>query len=63
MRWQSVRIVAEASANWSRTEGMMVTEGQLTFLPELPDAIVADNDDMAIGAVEPFGKRVMVSKV
>jgi inositol transport system substrate-binding protein len=46
------RIVAEASANWSRTEGMMVTEGQLTFLPELPDAIVADNDDMAIGAVE-----------
>ena len=45
-------IVADASANWSRTEGMMVTEGQLTFLPEAPDAIIADNDDMAMGAIE-----------
>ena len=42
-------IVGEASANWSRTEAMMVTEGQLTFLPEPPDAIIADNDDMAHG--------------
>ena len=45
-------IVGEASANWSRTEGMMVTEGQLTFLPEPPNAIIADNDDMAMGAIE-----------
>ena len=45
-------IVGEASANWSRTEGMLVTEGQLTFLPKPPDAIIADNDDMAMGAVE-----------
>jgi inositol transport system substrate-binding protein len=45
-------IVGEASANWSRTEGMLVTEGQLTFLPKPPDAIIADNDDMATGAIE-----------
>jgi inositol transport system substrate-binding protein len=45
-------IVGEASANWSRTEGMMVTEGQLTFLPEPPNAIIGDNDDMAMGAIE-----------
>ena len=30
----------------------MVTEGQLTFLPKPPDAIIADNDDMAMGAIE-----------
>ena len=46
------KLVGEASANWSRAEAMMVVEGQLTFLPEPPNAIIADNDDMALGAIE-----------
>jgi inositol transport system substrate-binding protein len=40
------------SGNWSRAEAQMLTEGQLTVLPSPPDAIVADNDDMAMGALE-----------
>ena len=55
-------IVGEASANWSRTEGMLVTEGQLTFLPKPPDAIIADNDDMAMGAIEAIGRRAATRK-
>lgn len=46
------RVVADVSANWSRAEALMVTEGQLTYLKPLPDAIVAGNDDMAMGALE-----------
>ncbi len=46
------QIVADVSANWSRTEAQMVTEGQLLFLKQTPQAIVADNDDMAMGALQ-----------
>lgn len=46
------QLVGDISANWSRAEALMVTEGQLTFLPKPPDAIVAGNDDMAMGALE-----------
>ena len=46
------QIVAEISANWSRTEAQMVTEGQLIFLKQMPQVIIADNDDMAMGALQ-----------
>lgn len=55
------RIVVEVSANWSRAEALMATEGQLTFLESPPDVIVADNDDMAMGALEAI-KRVGLEK-
>lgn len=45
-------IVGDVSANWSRTEAQIVTEGQLVFLKTPPDVIVADNDDMAVGALQ-----------
>jgi inositol transport system substrate-binding protein len=45
------QIVADVSGDWSRTEGYMVTLGQLTFLKSPPNAIIADNDDMALGAL------------
>lgn len=45
-------VVAEASADWSRSEAQMVAESRLNFLKTPPDVIVADNDDMAVGALE-----------
>jgi inositol transport system substrate-binding protein len=46
------QIIAEMSGNWSRAEAQMLVEGQLTVMTSPPDAIVADNDDMAMGALE-----------
>ena len=47
------RIVSEQTANWRRAEGLTVTEAVLTTLGrELPDVILAANDDMALGASE-----------
>jgi inositol transport system substrate-binding protein len=46
------QIIGEMSGNWSRAEAQMLTEGQLTVLASPPDVIVADNDDMAMGALE-----------
>jgi inositol transport system substrate-binding protein len=45
-------IVADVVANWSRADALTATEAQLIFLKTPPDAIVADNDDMAMGALE-----------
>lgn len=45
-------IVAEQTANWSRDQGLSVTSAILTGLSELPDAIVAANDEMGLGALE-----------
>lgn len=45
-------IVAEQTANWSRDQGLSVTSAILTGLSENPDAIVAANDEMGLGALE-----------
>lgn len=47
------QIVSEQSANWSRDQGLTVTQNILTSLGAArPDAIIAENDDMAFGAIE-----------
>jgi inositol transport system substrate-binding protein len=47
------RIIAEQSANWSRDQGLTVSQNILTALGgNRPDVILAENDDMALGAVE-----------
>ncbi len=45
-------IVAEQTANWSREQGLSVTNAILTGLSDLPDVIVAANDEMGLGALE-----------
>jgi inositol transport system substrate-binding protein len=46
------QIVGDVTANWSRTEAQTATEGQLAFLKQPPQVIIADNDDMAMGALQ-----------
>lgn len=47
------RLVADQSANWSRDQALTVTQNILTSLgPVRPTAILAENDDMAFGAIE-----------
>lgn len=46
-------IVASQTANWQRDQGLIVTQNILTSLGATkPDVIIAENDDMALGAVE-----------
>ena len=46
------QLVAEQTANFSRTEAVTVTEAILAGLDATPDVIVAANDDMALGALQ-----------
>jgi len=61
------KIVAEQAGNWSRAQALTVTQNILTSLGYIPDAIIAANDDMALGALAaieqagiPKGKIVVV---
>ena len=47
------KIVVEQTANWARDQGLTVTQNILTSLGKnRPDVIIAENDDMALGAIE-----------
>jgi inositol transport system substrate-binding protein len=47
------KIVAEQSANWQREQGLTVTQNILTSLgTQVPEVILCEDDDMALGALE-----------
>lgn len=46
-----IEVLAEKTANWSRSEGMTVMENWLQAFDQI-DAVVAENDEMALGARE-----------
>lgn len=49
--YPDIEIVAEPSCNWSREEGMTTTENLLQAYPDLK-CVVAQNDEMAMGALQ-----------
>jgi inositol transport system substrate-binding protein len=61
------QVVADQTANFARAQGFTVTQNVLTALGTPPEAIIAANDDMALGAVKalaqagiPKGKVMVV---
>jgi inositol transport system substrate-binding protein len=61
------QILVDQTANFRRDQGMTVTQNLLTSLGNPPDAIIASNDDMALGALQalqqaaiPKGKVTVV---
>lgn len=50
------KIVADQTANFARAQGLTVTQNILTSLGTPPDAIIASNDDMALGALEALNQ-------
>lgn len=55
--------VAEQPADFSRDQGLSVTENILTGLSETPDVIIAANDDMALGAAQAVEARGLTGEV
>lgn len=51
-KFPNIEIVAIEVGNWQRDQGVSITENWLTAYGEEINAIVANNDEMALGAVE-----------
>lgn len=48
----AVRVLARRSANWSRAEALALMENWLTAFPHQIDGVIAQNDEMALGALQ-----------
>ena len=55
-KYGDIRVVGKQSANFDRTEGLNVATNLLQANPDIK-AIFAENDEMALGAVEALGSR------
>ncbi|MFH4923963.1 D-ribose ABC transporter substrate-binding protein [Staphylococcus cohnii] len=53
---QSLDVVSKQSAKFNRTEGLNVTQNIIQAHPEI-QAVFAQNDEMALGAVEAIGNK------
>ena len=51
-QYPGIEILDKQTGEWQRNEGMMVTEDWLNKYGETLDAIVCNNDDMALGAIQ-----------
>lgn len=49
-KYPDIKVVAEQTGNWSRAEGMTLMENWLSGGQQI-DAVCANNDDMALGAI------------
>lgn len=64
-KYPDIEIVAEQTGGWMRDQGMRLTENWLQSGLEI-DAIIANNDEMAIGAalaVKESGKNILVAGI
>lgn len=61
-KYPGMKVVREQTANWSRPDAVTVVENWLASGIQI-DAIVANNDEMAIGAVQVLTEKKLKDKV
>ena len=61
-KYPDIHIVAEESGKWQRTLGMQITENWIKNGIQF-DAVVANNDEMAIGSIMALKNSNMIDKV
>ncbi|MBV6656369.1 MAG: substrate-binding domain-containing protein [Devosiaceae bacterium] len=54
---EGVNVLAQRTANWSRAEALALMENWLTAYPGQIDGVIAQNDEMALGAIEALRAR------
>jgi inositol transport system substrate-binding protein len=51
-KFPNIKVLAKETGNWQRDQGMSLTENWLTAYGKNLNGILANNDEMALGAVE-----------
>jgi len=58
-----IEVLAQQTANWSREEALTLTENWLETFSGQIDAIVAHNDEMALGAIQALEAAGLTDKI
>ncbi len=53
----AVKVIEHKTANWSRAESLSLVENWLTAHPDQINGIIAENDDMALGAIQALKSK------
>jgi inositol transport system substrate-binding protein len=61
-KYPDIKVVAEQVGNWDRAKGMQITENWIQSGMQF-DAVVSNNDEMAIGAIMALKDAGMMDKV
>lgn len=61
-KYPGIRLVAKQTANFNRAEGLKVMENILQAYPDI-DAVFAQNDEMALGAIEAIKAAKKLGKI
>lgn len=62
-KYPDVKVLAEKTANWSRAEALSLTENWLQTFGGKINAIVAHNDEMALGAIQALDAKGLKDKI
>ncbi len=58
-----IKVLAEQTANWSRAEALTLMENWLQSFDGQIDAVVAQNDEMALGAIQALESKGLKDKI
>lgn len=61
-KYPGIKLVAKQTANFNRAEGLIVMENILQAHPDI-DAVFAQNDEMALGAIEAIKAAGLLGKI
>jgi len=62
-KYPDVKVLAEKTANWSRAEALALTENWLQTFKGQINAVVAHNDEMALGAIQALEAKGLKATV
>lgn len=62
-KYPDIKVVAEQPANWSREDALRLTENWIQAFNGKIDAVVAHNDEMALGAIQALEAKGLKSKI
>ncbi len=62
-KYPNMKVLAEESALWQRDQAMSITENWITTYGDKIDAVISNNDEMALGAIEALKSNGMLQDV
>ena len=62
-KYPKVKVLAEETGLWQRDEGLAITENWITTYGDDLSAIIANNDEMALGAIQALKSNGLLGKV
>lgn len=62
-KYPNVDVLAAETGNWQRDEGLKLAENFITTYGDKLTAIIANNDEMALGAIEALKQQNLIGKI